>query len=152
MVRALPNASNQQGKIQGNGVITLSWELDEPEPPADAQIIFQNNVINWVIEGRITNLRDQSGILVIRDALYNLTVGFTPSGCGPLYARRFEFVERTELYWRFEYRFACNAVIQAVEETDPEVLLKEVFFIGCDETGGVSDQWMINTGEADYPS
>lgn len=151
LVRSLPNKSSEQGKVVGNGVLTLSWTSDEPsQPQSSLSGSFQDATVNWVIDGRITNLREASGILVVRQAIYDLTIGFRPKNCGPLYARRFEFVERTELYWRFEYRLACTTVLQgAVQPTpgDIGVKLREVFF----DAPIISDQWSVNVGEGDLP-
>ena len=70
MVRSLPNRSSEQGRVVGNGVITLSWELDEPsQPQSTLSGTIQDSVTNWVIDGRITNLREASGVLAIRQAL-----------------------------------------------------------------------------------
>lgn len=151
LLRSLPNRSSEQGRVVGNGVITLSWELDEPsQPQSTLSGTIQDSVTNWVIDGRITNLREASGVLAIRQALYTLTLGFRPSGCGALYARRFEFLERTDLYWRFEYRFACSTVLQGVAPIEPGTVgvnLREVFF----DVPVMVDRWGINQGVGDLP-
>ena len=152
-VRGLPNRSNEQGKVIGHGVLTLSWEDDETSEPDSMARITQDNVINWIIDGRVFNLKEGSAALfALRDALYSLTVGFRPSSCGPLYARSFSFEERAEQYWRFEYRFACESLIVGCYEEPGDIAdtvianLREVFYDPVE----IRDRWNVKTGFADW--
>ncbi len=84
--------------------------------------------MTWVLDIRLRNLRDASGAWAIRKAIYNLLIGFQPPGCKKMYARKFEFVDRTDAVWVFEASFAVPTVlVEMAEPAAEEVLLKDIF-------------------------
>lgn len=127
LVRALPNKPGEFGDIQGNGVITVAWASDDVKEPQSLGVYQQQCLMQWVLDIRVRNLRDASGGLVLRQAIYQLLIGFKPPGCGKMYARKFEFVERQEAIWRFEALFVAPTLLieNLAEENLP--LLKEIF-------------------------
>ncbi|WP_088893202.1 Gp37 family protein [Leptolyngbya ohadii] len=133
LVRALPNQSGETGKIEGNGAITLSWALDEATAPSSMGFFTQDCLMSWVLDIRLRNLREEAGAWEIRKAIYGLLVGFQPPGCKKMYARRFEFVDRTDAVWVFQATFIVPTVLMEVGQPDEELpLLKDIFL--ADET------------------
>lgn len=127
LVRALPNRPSEYGEINGNGVITVAWASDDVEKPQGMGMYQQQCLMQWVLDIRVRNLRDTAGGLLLRQAIYQLLIGFKPPHCGKMYAKKFEFVERQENIWRFEAMFVAPALLieNLTEENLP--LLKEIF-------------------------
>lgn len=143
-VRGNPDEPNKQGQIQENGSITLSHSADSFNGFMGADRSRQQAEVAWMLEGRIYNLRSNGGLLVLRDSLYRLTIGFKPEGCGPLQATGWTFAERTQQHWRFEYQMSCTQIVAGTPEVDPfdvGATLQEIFFTPVE----VSDRYGINT-------
>ncbi|MDX2215518.1 MAG: Gp37 family protein [Oculatellaceae cyanobacterium bins.114] len=136
LVRALPNKSGEVGKIEGNGAITLSWSVDESQPPGSMGFFTQDCLMQWVLDIRIRNLRDASGAWAIHDAIYGLLIGFQPAGCRKMYAQKFEFVDRTDAVWVFEATFIAPTTLMEQPTPDTGALLKDVFL--SEELNGVA--------------
>ena len=156
-VRGVPNQSNRQGlnstHAHGeNGRLLLYWESDRPvEGQEDLGAVTQTFESIWTIEGRITNLRDQSGILRLRDLIYNRLLGFQPTGAlSPLQAVEFQMLPREENRYVFETRFSCQTFwVGDAACADPDTpvpglnaTLKELLFVTA--AGDLKDQWNIN--------
>lgn len=142
-VRTDPDKPAEQGIVQDNGSITVRHQGDQSGGFADTSKLQQRVAVTWLLDGRIRNLRSPGGLLVLRDSLYALLLGFKPDGMGPLALNRWNVVERTQQYWRFELEMSCEQLFMGAY-TEPGTVganLADVFFTPIE----VRDQWDINS-------
>lgn len=161
-VRGVPNQSNRQGlnstHAHGeNGRLLLYWESDRPvDGQNDLGAVTQTFESIWTLEGRITNLRDESGILRLRDLIYNRLLGFQPTGAlSPMQVVEFQMLPREENRYVFESRFSCQTFWvgdEACAEPEKPIpglnsTLKEVLFLI--PAGDLKDKWDVNKSQVE---
>lgn len=135
-VRLLPNKSNEKGKIEGNGAITISWAKDELSVPvALGEELSQDCKMLFALEIRLKNLRDVTGGSTVRGAIYQRLLGFSPPHCGRMYCKSYEFVSRKESVWTYEAMWIAPTLLQQQEEDVNLPLLKSIFL--CEEINTV---------------
>ena len=142
-VRTDPDRPAEQGIIQDNGSITVRHSGDQSSGFADTSRLQQRVTVSWFLDGRVRNLRSPNGLLVLRDSIYFLLLGFKPDGMGPLALSRWNLAERTQQYWRFELELQCEQLLMGVceEPGDVGAMLQAIFFTPIE----VTDRWGENS-------
>lgn len=144
-VRTDPDKPAEQGIVQDNGSITVRHTGDQAGDFGDLSRQQQRITVTWLLDGRIRNLRSAGGLLVLRDSLYALLIGYKPAGMGPLALSSWNLAERAQNYWRFELELSCEQLFFGTEPADPSDVganLAEVFFSPVE----VRDRWGENVG------
>ncbi|HEY9648629.1 MAG TPA: Gp37 family protein [Chroococcidiopsis sp.] len=140
LVRALPNEPGEYGKVVGNGVVTVSWSVDEGQPPIGMGAIEQTIRMLWVLDIRCKNLRNgDAGAMSLRQAIYALLIGFKPPGCRKMYVQKFEFVDRQESYWHYEAIFVAPTTITEADDEETGPLLSELLFEPIEVNGEAAE-------------
>lgn len=131
VVRRLPTTPREVGQITGNGVLTLALDSISTQDGIGRgaavgslgfDSVVQPVVQNWVIEGRVRNLRGDAGLDLLADWLIERLFAWqVPLTAGPIRFTSFSLEERTEAFWLFLFRFAVPTVLVAevgAEATD----------------------------------
>ena len=129
LVRSLPDSTRETATIRSAGAITVAWERDENAAPdaRDRQTQRQNQ--RWVIDVRLTSLRDASGAWAVRQAIYQLLSGLKPPGADKIFFDSFELIERQEHYWRLEAALIVPAwIVEDPGEEGLEPLLRVISY------------------------
>lgn len=136
LTRALPNKVADWGKSPENGVITIRWEKDEFTPPLGVAVC-QEARMNWHLDIRLRNLRDEAGAWSVLQQITILLLGFRPPHCNPIYLRSREFLGEMDGVWVFEVVFIAPTYLMEPSELVEADLpaLKGLFF--DDQYGGL---------------
>lgn len=131
---------SQAGIEQRNGVITLYWAGDiVAKTKRSPGLVEQMYNSRFVFQGRLRNLRDDSGIYYVRDILMQQTLGVTLPG----YRQETSAVSflpevRTDKAWPFMYTLEAPGlnVFSNCDELEPDALAgsgaiaEELIFLG----------------------
>lgn len=134
-VQLLANKSNEKGRINENGAVTANWAADDFSVSNSMGLMVQDCLMQFVLDIRLRNLRDEGGAWAVRKAILNLLVGFQPPNCKKMYAQKYEMTERSESVWKFQAIFIVPTVIVEQEAAEVETLLREIFV--SEEVNGV---------------
>lgn len=112
IVRTVSDTPSAIGRVNGNGVLVLGFVGDSKfESENTLYSVSQRFMSEYMIMGRLENLRDADGIYGVRDALYELTVGVRPGTGYPIRAKKMSVTRGESSQWELEYRFEVPCVL-----------------------------------------
>lgn len=140
LVRQAADVANVLGRLERNGTLTVVYNGDANFATQQSLgALRQEYVSQFVIVGRLLNLKSEEGLYAVRSLLYQHTVGLRLNGYAhPLRAEQFKLLGaaqgRAETSWDFQYVMSAPGLLLSELDgigdrlLEPEVALAEMFF------------------------
>lgn len=121
LCRDSANTPGVAGQVARNGVLAVYF-LSDTAFTVEKSLggISQQYQTNFVIRGRLRNLKNDNGVRVVRDFLYQSIIGVVlPGYKDQTFAVSFVTEPPEKNEWPFLFTFAAHALIVATDCSDP---------------------------------
>jgi len=125
-VRGLPSLPSDLGLDTNTGILTIYLDKTNFESPGSLGLVVQSVLLQFVIELRLTNLREPNGAYPAIRYICNRLIGFAPPDCENIYLLSHEFMGEKDKLWIHQIRLIVPTRLFEIPDIDSYVLLKQI--------------------------
>lgn len=119
-VEVLPDGLDAYRRPFKKGRISVSFDMSKYGDVDDLSFIKQDDTMHFCIILQCRKRRDTYGLYDLFNKAKLSIIGFRPTNCAKIYGVSFDFVDRQEDVWLYEFKIACKNMM--VEDYNDDVL------------------------------
>jgi len=125
-VEVLPETEDAFQRPYQKGRISVCYNMSKFGEVSTLSLIRQEDAMEFHIIIQARKLRDTHGIFDLFNKVKKIIIGFTPTHCGRIYAKSFDFEERFKDVWVYSFKVCCKNLLVENYDTDSDQLAPEL--------------------------
>lgn len=125
-VEVLPETEDAFARPFSKGRISICYNMSKFGDVTTLSLIRQEDIMEFHIIIQSRKLRSTYGIFDLLNKVKKIIIGYTPSDCGRIYAKSFDFEERFKDVWVYSFKVCCKNMLVEYFDTDSEQLAPEL--------------------------